>query len=313
MASSSISNIPEILHYLRRPTPPSPRPSQRPTRRPLFSSECPSTDAFNSSELVGFVNANVIPEASGLVNGIRNPRVLYTHNDRSGMPQIFAIDALTGDILAAIPIMNAMHTDYEDITIGPGPNGAGFIYVGDIGDNYRYRSHTVVYRIREPDVLIGSIPVIADSLTLTYSDLQKGINAECIMYDPFDGRLYFITKESRRIYKTERTWGEGDDRMNLEFLGFMRTDIGSITGCDIDKSGLEILVKSYTSVSYYCRGPGESLANVLIERIGTRLPYDEEPQGEAIAFGEGSPPGHYFTLSESIKGENVPLYRHGRL
>ena len=154
MASSSISNIPEILHYLRRPTPPSPRPSQRPTRRPLFSSECPSTDAFNSSELVGFVDANVIPEASGLVNGIRNPRVLYTHNDRSGMPQIFAIDALTGDILAAIPIMNAMHTDYEDITIGPGPNGAGFIYVGDIGDNYRYRSHTVVYRIREPDVLI---------------------------------------------------------------------------------------------------------------------------------------------------------------
>ena len=101
--------------------------------------------------------------------------------------------------------------------------------------------------------------------------------------------------------------------MNLEFLGLMRTDIGSITGCDIDKSGLEILVKSYTSVSYYCRGPGESLANVLIERIGTRLPYDEEPQGEAIAFGEGSPPGHYFTLSESIKGENVPLYRHGRL
>ena len=123
MASSSISNIPEILHYLRRPTPPSPRPSQRPTRRPLFSSECPSTDAFNSSELVGFVDANVIPEASGLVNGIRNPRVLYTHNDRSGMPQIFAIDALTGDILAAIPIMNAMHTDYEDITVGPGPNG----------------------------------------------------------------------------------------------------------------------------------------------------------------------------------------------
>lgn len=281
----------------------------RVTRPSTFA--CTIGTPFKWRAMLGRVDESALPEASGIVAGVRNPTVLYTHNDSIGTAQIFAIDSKNGQIIGIFPMIGGSRIDYEDIAIGLGPNGHNYIYVGDMGDNANIRPSIQVYRMQEPDLSGGPQLSQTDVLELKYSDAWTGINAECMMFDPFDQLLYLITKDTGRIYRTERRWGEGSDRMELEFVGSMRTDAGLVTGCDISKSGREILVKFYSSVYYYCRGPDESLADVLVGSSGKSLPYGWEAKGEAIAFGEGSPSAHYYTLSGS-QGRSSPLYRYDR-
>ncbi len=76
----------------------------------------------------------------------------------------------------------------------------------------------------------------------------------------------------------------------------------SLVGGDISPSGLEILIKNYFSVFYWCRSAGEPLSMVLTNAPAI-APYLFEPQGEAIAWkadGNG-----YYTISEGI---SQPVY-----
>ena len=48
--------------------------------------------------------------------------------------------------------------DWEDITLGPGPNGIDYIYIGDIGNNWGGHCRGInykdmaIYRFPEPDL-----------------------------------------------------------------------------------------------------------------------------------------------------------------
>ncbi len=45
--------------------------------------------------------------------------------------------------------------DYEDISIGPGPNGSSYphLYIGDVGNNGMDRDTLQIYRFPEPDLI----------------------------------------------------------------------------------------------------------------------------------------------------------------
>ena len=71
-------------------------------------------------------------------------------------------------------------------------------------------------------------------------------------------------------------------------------------------------VQFYDEVTHYCRGQGESLADVLSKQNGEEMPYKTEPQGEAVAFA-GDRNGGYYTLSESRGASRTPLFYYPRL
>lgn len=251
-------------------------------------------------------------EASGIAAGYLNPKTVYTHNDFTGRPEVYAISTTSGTLQGVFKLGNAGFDDYEDIAVGPGPAGSpdrGYIYAGDIGDNDDKRKSIVIYRAEEPDLSKGSYTLPDTKLVLEYPK-GKGINAECLMVDPIDNTLYIITKDKGVIYRPQGSWGPGNAEMTLVEVGDVTTTSSSITGCDISRNGREILIKTYGSVYYFCRGEGETVADVL-SRNGARQPYIEEPQGEGVCFANDRD-GGFYTLSESRGKSTTPLYYYAR-
>src|SRR5579871_523899 len=66
------------------------------------------------------INTTLIPEASGLVASPDNPGVFWTENDSGNPNSIFALDS-TGALLGTYFLDGAVNTDWEEISVGPGP------------------------------------------------------------------------------------------------------------------------------------------------------------------------------------------------
>ncbi len=295
-------------------------------------------------------------ELSGLVVSRRQPGILYVHNDSGDSSRFFAIgkDAslkqifyFTGEkSLAPLGVK-----DVEDITMGPGPDsGADYIYLGDIGDNHGKRKYITIYRIQEP-VIGGGVGADAGSqgagagapgadarspgagspgagarafvdaapLYLHYPDGAR--DAETLLADPIDRRLYIVSKreDSVTVYSTPLDFKAGDTvtltRHTRLFFPGQGTDKW-ITAGDVTPGGDEVLLKSYAGVFYWRRNvqPGadssrgaDSTRGVngskkaeplwqTLRRQPIIQPYIPEKQGEAIGFsrdGKG-----FYTISE---------------
>lgn len=229
------------------PTPPPPTPP-RPTPPPPATgtfTNLACSNGFGEREQVGLVTNPPLDEASGIVSGFRNPSTIYAHNDLTGKPELYAIATSNtgrwraGELQGVFRMNGAGFDDYEDIAISP----SGQIFAGDIGDNSDKRKAIQIYRVSEPDLGRGS-HTLMDTRTLEASyPGGKGFNAECLLYDQFDDRLYIITKEKGDIYRTPFAWGNSNAKMTLTKVGTLKTRPGSITGCDISRSGREILIK----------------------------------------------------------------------
>ena len=76
-----------------------------------------------------------LSEVSGLASSIRNPGLLWAHNDSGNRPEVFLIDDKC-DIKRIVVLDGIKNRDWEDIAVGPGPDSTkSYVYVGDIGDN----------------------------------------------------------------------------------------------------------------------------------------------------------------------------------
>ena len=141
------------------------------------------------------------------------------------------------------------------------------------------------------------------------------------MVDPLSQRIIIITKSSGTIWVTPQKWGEGNARMTLQKRGRIKTMMDDVTGVDITPDGKEIVVKYYDAIYYFCIGDRNysnpdsawtEIVDVLSTSTGIEVPYNEEPQGEAVCFAHDFDGGIY-TLSESRGNYYVPLYHHKRL
>lgn len=227
------------------PTPPPPTPPPPTSPPPASFTTLTCASGFGGRQQVGLVTNPPLDEASGIVSGFRNPSTVYAHNDLTGKPELYAVATSdtgqwrAGELQGVFRMNGAGFNDYEDIAISP----SGQIFAGDIGDNSNKRKAIQIYRVSEPDLSKGS-HTLMDTRTLEASyPGGKGFNAECLLYDQFDDRLYIITKSKGDIYRTPFAWGNSNAKMTLTKVGTVKTRPGSITGCDISRSGREILIK----------------------------------------------------------------------
>jgi hypothetical protein len=269
------------------------------------------TEAINqrvdSLFLAGIPQGNVanplLEEVSGLVASQRYPNRLYVQTDSGGEAAVFVLDTL-GNELGRLDLSGLKNRDWEDIAIGPGPNGSSYIYVAEIGDNEAKYEEIYLYRFTEPE-LLQAIPSDAiDQVMLQYPGGSK--DAETLLADPISGTLFLVSKREPKnaLYQVPATAfekGSGTLEKVHEF------DFNSSVGGDISKDGSQILIKTYLAVFYWKRTDKQSLVEAL-KAEPMRLPYVAEPQGEAIGFNfKGDA---YFTLSEKRNGVTPTLYRY---
>ncbi|MBI2794383.1 MAG: PE-PGRS family protein [Ignavibacteria bacterium] len=243
---------------------------------------------------VGNLDAPGLDEVSGCVASSINKDLLWVHNDSGDDAVVYALST-KGELRCAVSIENATNRDWEDISMGPGPEkGKSYLYVGDIGDNNGSASTITVYRIAEPtlDPLCKAMTLSADRIEMKYPDGPR--DAEALIIDPVSNDMYIITKRERksRVYKLSAPF----NFKKINTLSFVtELPFSLATAADISHSGKSVIVKNYVYVYGWERSTNESLAS-LFKRKPSVLPYMPELQGEAVCFSATD--DGYFTLSE---------------
>lgn len=139
------------------------------------------SDLFSSAKEKGIVDIK-LEEASGLVASAAHPGYFWTHNDSGNGAELFLIDSVA-NIAATMPLAQVTNRDWEDITIGPGPEpDKNYIYVGDIGDNNAKYPLKIIYRLEEPVTIEDNRIEKFDTLFIQLADGTR--DSEALMIDP---------------------------------------------------------------------------------------------------------------------------------
>jgi hypothetical protein len=264
---------------------------------------------FDSPQTLGIVQDEDITEASGLAASWKNPGVFWTHND--GSTDVLFAFAADGRLLGKYHL-NKSPDDFEDMAIGPGPDGQSYLYAGDIGSNNASKERVKIYRAPEPEVSTGQESKRFDltgvqSFTIKYP--EGSFDAEALLLDPIGRQLYVITKEDdgARIFKYPLDQLNPDKAQTFELAG--QISFAKVNGGSISRDGRFIALRRENHAEGWYRDDGEDIAQTL-QRTPTDIPVvgpPEEENGESIDFLPDS--SGYVTLSEGM-GQSLFFFRN---
>ena len=260
---------------------------------------------FEKGKAVGTNKNPKLEEASGLVGSARNPGYFWTHNDSGNPAELFLLDstAATRQVFTFSGITNR---DWEDITLGPGSEeNVNYLYIGDIGDNLSRYPLKYIYRTKEPSIDQTEVITDFDTLIVKLSDGVR--DSEALLSDPVSKNLYLISKRAKSAVVYEILSPFSSDTLIAEKV--FELPLKSVNGGAISVDGKEVLLKNYEYIYYWKKVGDESFID-LLKKPAIELPYDPEPQGEAIAWArDGS---GFYTLGENAKGERSKLFFYKR-
>lgn len=242
-----------------------------------------------------------LPEASGIARSLRNNQVLFSHNDSGGEAAVFAIDT-RGRLVAEIRLDGINNRDWEEIATWNDPKTqTPYIFIGEIGDNNARYKQLSFYKFPEPE-LTDSLLIVKDieKIDFVYEDGPR--DAEAFFVEPQSGDIYIISKREEQVGIYRLAYPQKSTEILIaERLGQMQ--LNWVTAADISPNGKYILIKTYAGIVRFkrCR----SISHTLTGR-GRNMPYQVEPQGEAICF-DASGKG-YFCLSEAAMESPQILY-----
>lgn len=284
-------------------------PDEDPFEASYSMKELSTDSGYVGPVAVGVIENRQIDEASGLAVSRSFKDHLWTHNDSVDHNRIFLIGP-DGSDAGTFRIRNTGNRDWEDMSIGPGPEtGINYLYVADIGDNDMKYDVKTIYRFREPDLIDPEVTIQwvegEDVIRFRYPDGKK--DAETVMIDPRTKDIYVVSKSDFPTVVYVAPYPQNtQDVFDIEILGTLPF-VGATAG-DISSDGKNIAIKTKERVYNWIRNDNETVRSALM-RPPVLLPYLPEVQGEAIAWtktGES-----YFTLSES-KGIIPVLYRYDK-
>lgn len=247
-------------------------------------------------------------ELSGLASSRAHPGVFWAHNDSGDTARFFALSS-TGAALGRFNVSNATATDWEDMALGPCPQGT-CVFIGDIGDNDRVRTNYAVYRVVEPNVTagtpVGTQTVVAERFPYQYPNGEKE-NAETLLVHPTSGEVYIVTKPDTGIARAFKFPGPLDagSTATLQLVGPLQIPAAGdmrLTGGDISPCGDAVLLRMYNRLVELRVDAGVPFDTVFAQSP-RQVPVAVEVQGEAVTWhpnGRG-----YFTASEKV-GSSVP-------
>jgi len=269
-----------------------------------------SNAGFSHGTKLAELKHKKLHEVSGLAASINNPGLFWTHNDSGNGADVFLLDQ-KAEVKRIYTLQGIDNRDWEDICVGPGPDSTkNYVYVGEIGDNDGSHLLKYIYRFEEPLETPGEDNVmIIDFDTIAFKlpgDERK--DTEALLIDPRSKDLYVITKneEPVSVYQIKYPYST-KDTITSDFVGSI--PVTKIVAADLTADGGELLMKNYSHIFYWKNAENKSVPELLKERP-QEVPYETEPQGEAIAWARDK--SGFYTLSERSKGSKSFLYFYKR-
>jgi hypothetical protein len=267
--------------------------------------EVPTFDVITAGSFSG----SFIQESGGIAPSYKYPDLYWVHNDSGDSAKIYLIDT-AANVRATVILIGCTNRDWEDIATTQDGEGRSFILIGDIGDNNKEYDYKQIYKLEEPDIPQGNNITIKvsqfEKLTFSYPDGRK--DAETLLVDPLTKEMFIVSKFDplTSVYSVppDALW---NDTITLRKESSLNI-LGAVGGA-VSPEGDEILIKSYDKIFYWKRSNGHTLIDVL-KGEPQLIPYQQEPQGEAICFSLNS--RDFLTITECILGKSCRISYYKR-
>ncbi|HSB26828.1 MAG TPA: hypothetical protein VLE19_03185 [Pyrinomonadaceae bacterium] len=249
---------------------------------------------YGAPKKVGSLKSKTVDESSGLVASRSMPGMYWTHNDSGDGPFLYGVSS-EGDLNGVWRVTGAQAVDWEDISIGPGPElGKTYLYIGDIGDNDSVRREIVVYRVKEPAETDRSStktkPQATESteaIRLRYPDGKH--DAEALLVDPGTGDIYIVTKVALgrpSVYEAQAPFAS-DQPTTLKRLGELRIPSpfgGVITGGSVSPDGKHVALCDYFQAFELVLPTTSNRFEDIWKQPIVSFNFGKREQGESIAY-----------------------------
>lgn len=261
-----------------------------------------------------------VNESSGLMagGGAGDEELLWTHNDSGDGPFLYRFDR-RGAHRGTWRVAGAMSWDAEDCAAGPGPErGRRYLYFGDIGDNFLFRTNCVVWRVPEPDVPADATPssraqpiptAQAEALPFAYPDGAH--DCEALLVHPTTGTIYLVTKERGRgtsgVYRFPEPLAPGRKETLVKVAEI--SPAGSqtesmITAGDIAPDGRRLILRDLRRLYEYTLPEGAQKFDDIWKQKPRVIPSPKLSQGEAVCYSRDG--RSLYLTSENLP---TPLYQ----
>ncbi len=224
-----------------------------------------------------------LSETSGVAAGIRNPSLVWTHNDRGNRPVLYAVDR-DGQIHGRIAVNQSNRDDWEDIARGRCDLG-DCLYVAGTGDNEERRDVISFYRLAEPEGE-GERTVDAERYRMVLPDGPRDIEAMYVL--PSD-QVFLVTKGRNHPVTVYRYPLPLRSESVVTLVEVQRLTAGPVafprmvTGASATLDGGTVVIRTYQSLEFF-----------QVTEGGVLVPSGEGPvdlvplgeaQGEGVGFG----------------------------
>ena len=268
---------------------------------------------FTRSES-GTMQKSVMPETSGLAASRVTPGYLWAHGDENtgNKRKIVAVQP-NGTLAMTVKLTTtgSDRDDWEDIATGV-YNNTNYLFVGAIGDNdLEYKDAYYIYYLEEPAITSGTQTLTANYIRFGFPD-SKAHNAETLMYDNIEQMFYIVDKVKKgvcHLYKLPFRTDYGTSVQTLTEVCALGngSKFNYCTGGDITPDGKYMVIKSKPYLLLWQRQGSESLSQTALRLPQQVAAYQEEEQGESIAWTDSMT---FYTTSDSKS--NTPIYKYVR-
>ncbi len=250
------------------------------------------TDIFEPAQRRGKMTDRALSEASGLAASPGNRGYLWIVNDSGNDAGVLLVDTSLHVRMKCV-LAGIENRDWEDVVAGPGPDSTKrYVYVGDIGDNKGRHVYSYIYRFEEPVLnqsvaTSGEAPILEitkfDTITFRLPEGPKDM--ETLFMDRQTRDLYVVSKREEPVYLYRIAYPYSTQD-TLIAKKVMALPVTSITAADLSPDGKQIVMKNYKHIYYWSSTNPTSVVSLLAQPP-FEVPYEEEPQGEAMTWAPG--------------------------
>ena len=278
------------------------------------SQKPPQPAPYGPPVTIATIKERAISESSGLVASRQTPGAYWTHNDSGGGPFIYSFDS-SGNSLGIFNVTAAQNRDWEDISIGPGPQSdKSYLYIGDIGDNSGVRQEIVIYRVAEPALTAATSKLTkknpgttepAEAIKLRYPDGPH--DAEALLVHPVTGHIYIVIKlliTDPTVYEAAPPFTPGKT-VTMTRIGTVHVPSlfgGVITGGSVSPDGRRVALCDYFQGYELVLPTGSNDFNDIWKQKMVGFDLGKRKQGESIAYRNDGK-----ALLATSEGRGTPL------
>ena len=207
-----------------------------------------------------------LAETSGVAVSIRDPSLVWTHNDQGYGPVLYALDR-EGRRQGRV-VLNTSNEDWEDIARARCDLGA-CLYIADTGDNQERRELISFYRMAEPEGS-GEQNLEAERFRMRLPDGPRDIEA---MYVLPTEQIFFVTKGRNHpitVYRYPSPLRSEEVVTLLEVQRLTSGPVGRprmVTGATATLDGGTVAIRTYQSLEFFDVTEGDQRLDTCQQRL----------------------------------------------